>query len=291
MNCYGPAWRQAEYPGYYESDSGLSYADGPCTRYFDQIKWVIRELQKNPMSRRAVVAAWQPHIAHSAPLPPCHCMFILNVQNTAPKGARPYEAVAGFCSGTEYLGVVWADNKDQAYELARAEYGEQLDSMPDGEPVDCLIVREPIPSRLEEYLKVRPLNPPGQQLCLHLTQRSCDVALGVPYNTASYALLLHLMSRFLNIEPGIFGHTLVDAHIYCAEPGDELAKFDHRAGLQKQLTREPRPLPKLKISDDIQSLEDVERLLHPSVTTEEIMEKFILEGYDPHSFIQFEVAV
>ncbi len=55
-------------------------------------------------------------------------------------------------------------------------------------------------------------------LCLHLTQRSADVALGVPYNIAGYALLLELFSRFTGIRPGLFGHTMIDAHVYTAKP-------------------------------------------------------------------------
>lgn len=129
------------------------------------------------------------------------------------------------------------------------------------------------------------------RLCLHLTQRSCDTALGVPYNIASYALLLSLFSHFSGIEPGIFGHTLVDAHIYCAKPDGSMAEFDHIPGLQEQLTREPRPLPRLKISPEIKGLADIERLMAPEVTTDEVMRHFVLEGYDPHPAINFKVAV
>jgi len=63
-------------------------------------------------------------------------------------------------------------------------------------------------------------------------------------------------------------------------------------GLVTQVTdRELRPLPKLNIADSIKNLEDVEALLHPSVSTEDIMSRFVLEGYDPHPEIKFKVAV
>jgi thymidylate synthase len=117
------------------------------------------------------------------------------------------------------------------------------------------------------------------------------VALGVPYNLASYALLCSILARFGGMEPGIFGHTLVDAHVYTAKPDGSKAEFDHIPGLLEQLDREPGPLPKLVIADDIRDLADVERLLRPEVTTEEIMGKFVLEGYDPAPAIPFKVAV
>ena len=126
-------------------------------------------------------------------------------------------------------------------------------------------------------------------LCLHLTQRSCDIALGVPYNIAGYSLLMELFSRFSGIPAGIFGHTLIDAHIYTAKADGSMAEYDHIPGLLDQLNREPRPLPKLEISPDIKSLDDIEPLL--SLETEEIMSKFNLIGYDPHPAINFKVAV
>lgn len=228
-NCYGPAWRR--FPVHREglvsySSGGISVnIEGP---YNDQIRWLVDELKRNPLSRRMVVSAWAPGIAQSAKLPPCHAMFVLNVQNEAYK--EPDEA-----------GGFW--------------------------------------------------NSIRQKLCLHLTQRSCDVALGVPYNLASYALLLQLFSRFSGIASGIFGHSLIDAHVYTAKPDGSMAEFDHVPGLHEQISRSPRELPWLTISDKIQSLEDVEALLDPSVTTEQIMELFVLEGYNPHPEIKFRVAV
>jgi thymidylate synthase len=130
-----------------------------------------------------------------------------------------------------------------------------------------------------------------KNLCLHLTQRSCDIALGVPYNIASYALLLHIAARLSGLEPGLFSHTLIDAHIYTKKRDGSMADHDHVPGLEEQISREPRPLPKLILSPVIQSLADIEALMAPEVTTEEIMQAFRLEGYDPHPAIAFKVAV
>jgi thymidylate synthase len=134
------------------------------------------------------------------------------------------------------------------------------------------------------------LNSAGDEyLCLHLTQRSCDIALGVPYNIAGYAFLLELLSRFSGISAGIFGHTLIDAHIYTAKEDGSMAEYDHVPGLQQQLTRSPRDLPRLEIDPAIQSLDDIEPLL--SLDTEEILSKFVLHNYNPHPTITFKVAV
>lgn len=126
-------------------------------------------------------------------------------------------------------------------------------------------------------------------VCLHLTQRSCDIALGIPYNIAGYSLLLELFSRFSGIQPGIFGHTLIDAHIYTAKPDGSMQAYDHVPGLKTQLERKPRALPALEIDPSIRSLEDIEPLL--SLDTDQIMDKFTLHNYNPHPAINFKVAV
>lgn len=126
-------------------------------------------------------------------------------------------------------------------------------------------------------------------LCLHLTQRSCDVALGVPYNIAGYAFLLELISHFTGIRPGIFAHTLIDAHIYTKKPDGSMEEYDHIPGLKEQLGREPRALPKLTIDPSLKDLDDIHAILDKD--TDELLELFKLEGYDPHPPISFKVAV
>jgi thymidylate synthase len=190
----------------------------------DQLAWIQDTLRENPMSRRMVVSAWAPENAQNSKLPPCHCMFVFNVQ---------------------------------------------LDQ--DGE----------------------------KRLCCHLTQRSCDLALGVPYNIASYALLTHLFARFAKMKVGTFSHTLVDSHIYTfnadgktpkrpdGTPYSELS--DHVPGLKEQIEREPRPAPELVIDESINNLEDIAGLVNKN--TEDIMKHFQLVGYHPHPAIKFEVAL
>ena len=127
------------------------------------------------------------------------------------------------------------------------------------------------------------------RLCLHLTQRSADIALGVPYNIAGYAFLLHLISRFTGIAVGQFGHTLIDAHIYTGKPDGSMAEYDHIPKLKTQLMRTPRELPQLSIDKSIQTLSDINALLE--LETNEIMGYFPLKGYQPYEKLSFKVAV
>ncbi len=201
-SAYGNFWRH------------FPVHDNGQTAFVDQIAWVLDELARNPMSRRLVVSAWAPGNAQTSALPPCHALWILNVQNDG--------------AGTPHL-------------------------------------------------------------CLHLTQRSCDIALGIPYNIAGYAFLLELFARFSGIRAGIFAHTLVDAHVYTAKADGSMSEYDHVPGLREQLQRAPRPLPRLDIDASIRGLEDVNALL--DADTEDILAAFRLTGYQPHPPIKFKVAV
>lgn len=126
-------------------------------------------------------------------------------------------------------------------------------------------------------------------LCLHLTQRSADIALGVPYNIAGYALILELFSHLTGIRAGVFGHTLVDAHVYTCKPDGSDREYDHVPGLLEQLKRVPRKLPQIKISGSIKSLDDIEDILDAS--TEQILDVFQISNYSPYEAIKFRVAV
>ena len=201
-SAYGNFWRH--FPVHAEGETGFN----------DQVRYVLRTLRENPASRRMVISAWAPGNAQQSQLPPCHLMFIFNVQ---------YDA--------------------------------------DGEP----------------------------HLCLHLTQRSCDVALGVPYNIAGYAFLLSLFAHLAGMRAGTFGHSLVDAHIYTAKPDGSMGEYDHVPGLRQQLQREPRQLPRLAISPDLKTLDDVLALCDADL--DDILGAFRLDGYDPQPAISFKVAV
>ena len=120
-------------------------------------------------------------------------------------------------------------------------------------------------------------NVQGDQLNCHLTQRSGDIALGIPFNLACYATLTQMIAQEVGMKVGYFSHTIVDAHIYTAQPGSGKEDYDHIPGLREQLTREPRPLPQLIIAK--------------KPFNELKFEDFEVKGYNPHPKIKFKVAV
>ena len=107
------------------------------------------------------------------------------------------------------------------------------------------------------------------RLSLQLYQRSADTFLGVPFNIASYALLLQMMAQVTGLQPGEFIHTTGDTHLY----------LNHLDQARLQLTRTPRPLPTMKINPDVKNLFDFH------------YEDFQLEGYDPWPHIAATVSV
>ena len=106
------------------------------------------------------------------------------------------------------------------------------------------------------------------RLSMQLYQRSADIFLGVPFNIASYALLLQMVAQVTGLK-GHFVHTLGDAHIY----------HNHFDQVRLQLTREPRTLPRMIVNPDVKSVFDFD------------FDDFTLEGYDPHPHIKGIVAV
>lgn len=110
-------------------------------------------------------------------------------------------------------------------------------------------------------------NVQGNKLNCHLTQRSGDIAIGIPFNLAAYSLLTQILAQECKLDLGFFSHTIVDAHIY----------VNHIEGLKEQLKRTPKPLPRLEIAR-----KPIDELR---------FEDFTLIGYEYYEPIKFEVAV
>ena len=107
------------------------------------------------------------------------------------------------------------------------------------------------------------------KLSCQLYQRSADIFLGVPFNIASYALLVLMIAKVTGLKPGEFVHTLGDAHLY----------LNHLDQVDEQLKRKPFPLPKMSITKDIKNILDIE------------YEDFSLEDYESHPHISAPIAV
>ncbi len=107
------------------------------------------------------------------------------------------------------------------------------------------------------------------KLSLQMYQRSCDMFLGVPFNIASYSLLLHMVSQVTGLKPGEFIHTLGDAHVY----------KNHFKQVEEQLQREPYPLPTLKLNEKVKNIDDFG------------MDDISLENYQHHGVIKAKMAV
>ena len=113
------------------------------------------------------------------------------------------------------------------------------------------------------------VSPDGKRLSLQLYQRSADAFLGVPFNIASYALLLMMVAQVTGLEAHEFVHTVGDAHIY----------LDHMKQVATQLERDPRPLPWMAINPDVTDIDDF------------VFEDFELVDYNPHPAIRAKVSV
>jgi thymidylate synthase len=236
---------------------------GTVERTMDQLALAIHLIKLEPTSRRILVSAWNVAELDKMALMPCHVMFQFYVGFGPSPDVRSYKACterkAGELEPGWTIGLL-----GQRRVLAVRRLDETLDvkvEADDGGTNSYLLYPH------QTVYAAPPLQVP-QRLDCHMYQRSADMALGVPFNIASYALLLSMVANECGLEPGYFIHSIGDAHVY----------LNHVEGLRRQLDREPLPAPGLRLPvgkavDDIVA-EDIE-----------------LVGYDAHPAIKFDVAV
>ncbi|KOX53882.1 hypothetical protein ADL19_15030 [Streptomyces purpurogeneiscleroticus] len=198
----------------------------------DQISDVIEQLKTTPDSRRIIVTAWNPGEIEDMRLPPCHMMF------------QFYTRPMSFEQRLDF--AVARSIEDRDWRGLRDRYGTKA--------VETMLDLDEVPERYVD---------------LQLYQRSADVFLGVPFNIASYALLLTLIAREVGMEPGEFVWTGGDTHLYS----------NHLDQARLQLQREERALPSVRIRDGAPGIFEIQA------------SDIELIGYDPHPAIKAEVSV
>ena len=166
----------------------------------------------------------------------------------------------------------WNEWADEHGDLGHI-YGYQWRSWPDydGGHIDQIseVLRQLRETPDSRRILVSAWNVADGRLSLQLNQRSADTFLGVPFNLASYALLLKMVAQVTGLEAGDFVHTTGDTHLY----------LNHLDQARLQLTRTPRPLPRMRINPDVKDLFAFR------------YEDFELEGYDPWPHIAAQVSV
>lgn len=205
---------------------------------YDQIQNLIRDLQSNPDSRRLMVSAWNVSDIDKMTLPPCHY---------------------GFQVYTRELSL-----KERFDIWEKLEEKDVFDF-----PIGDKMTDEIYHSVLSD------LHIPKRALSLMWNQRSCDVPLGIPFNIASYGLLLEILSKMVNMVPDELIGNLGDCHIY----------QNQIDGIKEQILRESYPFPKLKFSKSIDFKNGIEKFLQNSNPLD-----FTMENYKFHPSIKMPLS-
>jgi thymidylate synthase len=207
----------------------------------DQIKHLIHQLKNNPDSRRLMVNAWNVDALEYMVLPPCHYGFQVYTR-----------------------------------ELSREERIENYNSKFENK-IEVPFIKLNLGDAIENTIdmSLSQVNIPTRAISLMWNQRSIDSALGLPFNIASYGLLLEMIAREVNMIPEHLIGQLGDCHLYS----------DHLEGAKEQISREPRELPRLHMSSGHNF-----RAALAGKADEIDLNDFMLIGYDPHPTIKFPLS-
>lgn len=220
----------------------------------DQIANAIERLKTNPDCRRIIVSAWNVAQLDQMALMPCHNFFQFHTEELTP---------------AERLQLAWdkkRDAKDYDVRLDRL-YDEFLMLSTNAPAPEQGFITGSVVNEVHAYMDK--LRIPRRILNCKFNMRSADLFLGVPFNIASYSLLTMMIGQVVNMVPGKVILTMGDAHIYS----------NHIDQVKEQLSRTPRPLPRMEIAKDVSHIDDFR------------FEDFTLHEYDPHPTIKAPVAV
>ena len=242
---YGKQWRSWNTLKWEATDKiDPTHPDRPMLKWniegIDQIANLIKDLKTNPDSRRLMVSAWNVGELGEMVLPPCHY---------------------GFQVYTREL----SDDERQKWVIDNVDWVRNSED-PEHEANKYLYRGEP---------KVYGDSVPTRAISLMYNARSQDVPLGTPFNIASYALLLEIIGRMVNMVPDELITNMGDCHIYKNQVD----------GVKEQLIREPYPLPKLVISDGVNFTGTIDEFLNSCSISD-----FKIEGYQSHPTIKMPLS-
>jgi thymidylate synthase len=246
---YGKQWRNWERIYNCEISPPEDPSDGDCAwASYDQISKLIYDLKANPDSRRLMVSAWNVGEIDSMVLPPCHYGFQVYTRELS-------------------FNARYKIGKYQPYNIeGKVEYKEGLD----------YITQEQFESFHHKEMDI--LNIPTRAISLMWNQRSVDTFLGLPFNIASYALLLEIIAKEVNMIPDELIGNLGDTHLYS----------NHIEQAKEQIKREPMELPRLHINTEFWHTESGEcgvGSLDTNLKGFEISD-FQIENYQSHLAIK-----
>ena len=242
---YGKQWRKV---GRVKKNA-VAWEHGSPTHYeelydIDQIQQAINTLRTNPDSRRIIVNAWNVGELDKMVLPPCHWAFELYTEEL-----------------TESERSILARSKSLCPKWHRFEF----------------IDGEEKPNKLSKSEHYDKYNIPKRRLSLKWHQRSCDFFLGVPFNIASYALLLEILSKEVNMVPGTLVGDLTNVHIY----------NNHIEQMEEQISRDPHKhkYPNLVIGNNTTWGNGIDEMLGSVIISD-----FQVEGYESYPPIKGELS-